>query len=99
MHTQTLFSSRESESAQATRNRLYASSISKLLDRRKGVRTPGELERLAEEFGIDVDVLNGLAKVVNSPSIDTGSMSFWSESLGDSHEEVVVLPVGHSLQV
>jgi len=81
-----------------TRNRLYASSISELLDKRKGVRTLGELERLAEEFGIDLDVLNGLAKVVNSPSIDTGSMSSRSESMGDSHEEVVIAPVGHSLQ-
>jgi len=67
----------ESETLQlspGTRNRLYGSSISELLDKHKSVKTYDELVKLAEEFKIDVDKLRGLVRFVNSPSVDKASI-------------------------
>jgi len=75
--TKQLFESRqleESETQLPTRNRLYAFSISELLDRQKSVKTHDELVRLADEFKIDVDKLKNLVGFVNTPSVDKASI-------------------------
>lgn len=74
-NTKQLFESREESDIQLpTRNRLYAFSISELLDRQKSVKTHDELVKLAEEFKIDVNKLKNLIRFVSSPSVDKTSI-------------------------
>ncbi|PPQ89076.1 hypothetical protein CVT25_006448 [Psilocybe cyanescens] len=67
-----------------TRDQMNATALSALMDRRKSVRTKGELEQLARDFGIGHDVLERLTRFVNSPSIDKASIR---PATGKSEEE------------
>ncbi len=50
-------------------NRLSARSLSNYLDDRKTLNTHAERAKLAKEYGISVELLEELAKHVNSPSV------------------------------
>ena len=95
-NTKQLFESRESSektgSLLPARNRVYAPSITKLLDRHKSVTTHEELVALAEEFKIDADKLKSLARFVNSPSVDEASIRPAPGSKKD--EDVCIVNVG-----
>ncbi|KAF9476596.1 hypothetical protein BDN70DRAFT_159988 [Pholiota conissans] len=102
-NTTRLFESRaKSEQAASvpTKNQLYAFVLSDLLDRRKAVRSRQELEKLANEFNIDVAKLESLARFVNSPSIDKATIrpiAGKSEEDGFMVEAVWIEPqVGHA---
>ncbi|KAF8964656.1 hypothetical protein BDZ97DRAFT_1814929 [Flammula alnicola] len=71
-----LFESRaKSElSSEPTKNQLYAFKLSDLLDRRKDVRSRQDMEKLSDEFGIETDKLESLARFVSSPSIDSATI-------------------------
>ncbi|KAH9483776.1 hypothetical protein JR316_0003252 [Psilocybe cubensis] len=73
-----------STSIRPTRDQMNATALSTLLDRRKSVRTKGELEQLEREFGIGHDALEKLVRFVNSPSIDKASIR---PAAGKSEEE------------
>ncbi|KDQ12310.1 hypothetical protein BOTBODRAFT_34597 [Botryobasidium botryosum FD-172 SS1] len=62
-------SEEEAASLSPIQNRLHASSLSELLDERKSITSTRELADLAKRYGIDVEVLEGVAKYVNSPSV------------------------------
>lgn len=64
----------EASSMQSTRNRLLASSLSELLEARKSMTNPAELETLAKRYKIDVEKLQELCRVVNTPSIDENTV-------------------------
>ncbi|KAF8061530.1 hypothetical protein FPV67DRAFT_283858 [Lyophyllum atratum] len=73
-----LFKSRtESELEAASpvpiRNRLHAATLSELLDKRKSAKSAQDVERLAEQYNIDVAKLEKLARFVNTPSIQSGT--------------------------
>ncbi|KAF5331143.1 hypothetical protein D9619_005745 [Psilocybe cf. subviscida] len=79
--TTRLFDSRaksELELASATggtsANRMYASTLSELLDRRKAARNAQELQKLCEEYGIEPSKLESLARFVSSPSINSSTI-------------------------
>jgi len=55
--------------AQGLVNRLSARSLSNYLDDRKTLATHAERAKLAKEYGISVELLEALAKHVNSPSV------------------------------
>ncbi|CAA7267629.1 unnamed protein product [Cyclocybe aegerita] len=85
--TTKLFESRAeavNESSQPTRNKLYAFVLSDLLDKRKAVKTRADLEKLAKEYNVDVDKLEGLARFVSSPSISNSNVR---PAKGKSEEE------------
>ncbi|KZV91101.1 hypothetical protein EXIGLDRAFT_770263 [Exidia glandulosa HHB12029] len=52
------------------RNKLHASALAQLLDELRDLRTNDEVAQLAERYNMDLDVLERLAQVVNTPSID-----------------------------
>ncbi|KAF9519886.1 hypothetical protein BS47DRAFT_1287787 [Hydnum rufescens UP504] len=66
-------------------NRMTASLLSELLDARKSVRSREELEVLARQYSIEVAVLEGLARSINTPSIGE---QFTSRSVEDGEERV-----------
>ena len=69
IHKTRVLVERQTTSARPVRNRLGATSLSHLLDDRKFVTSSSDLEHLASRYFIDVAVLEGLARFVNSPSI------------------------------
>ncbi|GAA5848120.1 hypothetical protein JCM8547_004417 [Rhodosporidiobolus lusitaniae] len=58
-----------SRSPNAIRNQLSARTLANLLDERKGCKSQKELDELAREYGMDPKVVDGLAKVINAPSV------------------------------
>jgi len=73
--TSRMFESRAQSEADAAslrpvHNRLHGLALSDLLDKRKSVRTPEDLERLAKEYAIDVGKLESLTRFVTSPSVE-----------------------------
>lgn len=60
----------DANAGSSTRNRLLAPSLIDLLDERKAVTSPQELDRLAAKYNMDPSVLESLARFVNSPSAD-----------------------------
>ncbi|TFK26390.1 hypothetical protein FA15DRAFT_292492 [Coprinopsis marcescibilis] len=65
-----LASEEEASSLKPAHNHLYSGSLHALLDERKSAKTPRDLQRLAEKYGVDVDKLENLAKYLNAPSVD-----------------------------
>ncbi|KZO95233.1 hypothetical protein CALVIDRAFT_182549 [Calocera viscosa TUFC12733] len=59
----------EEASESIQKNRFSASTLADLLNERKMARSQAELAKIAEEFNVDVDVLNQLARHVNAPSV------------------------------
>lgn len=53
---------------------MLAGTLHELLEERKSVTTRDELEKLALRYEIDVDKLESVARFVNSPSVDEGSV-------------------------
>lgn len=53
---------------------MLAGTLHELLEERKSVATREELEKLASRYEIDVDKLESVARFVNSPSVDEGSV-------------------------
>ena len=47
--------------------------VHELLDRRKNATSPSSLESVAENYGMDPELLDHLAGVVNSPSVRAGT--------------------------
>lgn len=78
-----------SASPSNVRNRLSAPTLINLLDERKNCTTRKELEDLAVGYDIDLEVLEGLAKFVNSPSI-SGRVEEIRERGPEDGEEVSV---------
>ncbi|KIJ17365.1 hypothetical protein PAXINDRAFT_73792 [Paxillus involutus ATCC 200175] len=74
MYRSRMQSEAEASSTQSTRNRLLASSLSELLEARKSMTNPAELETLAKRYKIDVEKLQELCRVVNTPSIDENTV-------------------------
>ncbi|KAI0080583.1 hypothetical protein K474DRAFT_1637466 [Panus rudis PR-1116 ss-1] len=74
----------EARSPRTLQNRLVASSLSELLDRRREVKSPQELEQLAKQYNIDLEKLEKLARFVNSVSIDENSVT---KTLGEDGVE------------
>jgi len=70
-----LQSEAQARSPQSTHNRLLASSLLDLLQERKSVTSHEEMRRLAERYDIDIAKLESVARIVNSPSIDEGSIT------------------------
>ncbi|OJA14003.1 hypothetical protein AZE42_07007 [Rhizopogon vesiculosus] len=64
----------EASPSHSTRNRLLAASLSELLESRKTIKSQAELQALAERYGIDVTKLTELARFINTPSIDGGTI-------------------------
>lgn len=52
----------------ANKNVMSASALAILLDERKTLQRP-EFEALAKEYGIDVEIVDDLARVLNTPSV------------------------------
>ena len=74
--TNRLFESRAASESEASslkpmRNHLYAASLHELFDAQKSVRSRKDLESLARKYNVDVDKLERLSQVVNSPSVDS----------------------------
>lgn len=69
-----LQSEAEARSTKAIRNRLLASTLIDLLNRRREVKSLDELKELADRYSIDFDKMENLARFVNSPSIDQDSI-------------------------
>ncbi|KAH9919385.1 uncharacterized protein B0H18DRAFT_1122504 [Fomitopsis serialis] len=67
-------SEEDARSLTPTRNRMLAGTLYELLEERKSVTTREELEKLAVRYEIDVDRLENVARFVNSPSVDEGSV-------------------------
>ena len=72
--TNRLFESRakpefEALSPQLSKNHLYSSTLTELLNQRKSAHTQKDLEKLSLEFGIEPDKLESLARFVTSPSV------------------------------
>ncbi|GAA5978197.1 hypothetical protein JCM10908_004268 [Rhodotorula pacifica] len=51
------------------RNLLSAGTLAHLFDERKACKTQAELDELSREFGMDPEIVERLAKHINSPSI------------------------------
>ncbi|GAA5894666.1 hypothetical protein JCM6882_006651 [Rhodosporidiobolus microsporus] len=51
------------------RNQISARTLSLLLDERKDVKTKEEYVELCREYGMEANVVEGLARYINSPSI------------------------------
>jgi uncharacterized protein len=66
-------SSQGVSNAGAIKNRLNAQSIIALLDERKECKSRREVEELAIAYDMDIDILDRLARWINSPSIETGA--------------------------
>ncbi|KAJ3531944.1 hypothetical protein NMY22_g7945 [Coprinellus aureogranulatus] len=71
-----LFQSRAASESEASslkplHNHLYAGSLHELLDARKSVTSRRDLESLARKYNLDVEKLEKLSRVVNSPSVDS----------------------------
>lgn len=64
-------------------------TLSDLLDERKHVATRKELMSLAERYGIDVEKLESVARFVNTPTVEDGSVMTVSDS--DGNEKVTML--------
>ncbi|KZT72278.1 hypothetical protein DAEQUDRAFT_664501 [Daedalea quercina L-15889] len=67
-------SEEDARSLAPTRNKMLAGTLYALLEERKLVTTREELEKLASRYEIDVDKLESVARFVNSPSVDEGSV-------------------------
>ena len=75
-------SEQQAASSQPTKNRILAGDLHSLLTDRKSVMSTQEMESLAGRFTMDVDVLERLSRVVNSPSIDPRSRKYVKEEGG-----------------
>ncbi|TFY78019.1 hypothetical protein EWM64_g5994 [Hericium alpestre] len=64
----------QASSSHAPRNRLLAASLSELLEQRKYLATRDELAKLADQHGIDPDKLENVARFVNTPTVEEGSV-------------------------
>ncbi|KAF9227975.1 hypothetical protein BS17DRAFT_414648 [Gyrodon lividus] len=74
MYRSRVQSETEASSMQSTRNRLLASSLFELLEARKSMVNPAEQETLAKRYQIDVEKLQELCRVVNTPSIEKSTV-------------------------
>jgi len=77
-NTTHLFESRSkselSSSIKPTKNMVYVSILSDLLDKRKAIHSKQDIEALSKEFGVEIETLDRLTRFVNSPSIDSSSI-------------------------
>jgi hypothetical protein len=64
---------------------MTASTLSELLDARKSVKSQAELEALARQYSIEVIILEGLTRSINTPSIGEQSTV---RSVEDGEERV-----------
>lgn len=51
------------------RNQLSAGTLAHLLDERKACKSQAELDEVAKEFGMDPEIVERIARHLNSPSI------------------------------
>lgn len=68
---------------------MVSMALSDLLDERKHVTTRKELESLAERYGIDVEKLESVARFVNTPTVEDGSVRRVTDE--DGNEKVTML--------
>ncbi|KAI5479600.1 hypothetical protein MNV49_003337 [Pseudohyphozyma bogoriensis] len=65
-------STSEAATESSTVNRPSAQSLSNLLDERKSLTSRAEMVALAEEYAIDVELVDSLGRFVNAPSLAEG---------------------------
>lgn len=68
-----------------TPNKLHAFALTDLLNERKSVTTPEELERLARRFGISVAKLQSVSRFISSPSVIGDEAIKVVDSEGEEH--------------
>ena len=90
MYRSRLQSEVEASPAHHTRNRILAASLSELLESRKTVKSQEELRALAERYDVDVAKLTELARFINTPSIDEGTIV---RSVNQDGEETLTMTV------
>lgn len=78
----------EASSARSTHNKLVAGSLQDLLQERKSLTSRDELHKLAQRYDVDPDKLESIARFVNSPSIDEGSIK---RTIGEDGAETVTM--------
>ena len=83
-------SEQQAASHAAPRNRVIASELFDLLERRKNSRSADELKSLAEQHNVDVEVLERLTRSVNTPSPIEGSRQKVVDEEGQERYTVVV---------
>jgi hypothetical protein len=71
-NTSAQLSTQGSSNVGAIKNRLNAQSIIALLDERKECKNRRQVEELAVAYDVDINVLDTLARWVNSPSVELG---------------------------
>ncbi|KAF9065314.1 hypothetical protein BDP27DRAFT_67856 [Rhodocollybia butyracea] len=67
-------SEQEAISMQPSRNRVQASTLSFLLDKSKSASTRQEMIELADQYGVDIEILEKISQYVTSPSIKSDSV-------------------------
>jgi hypothetical protein len=70
-------------SGSTPRNRLQPSDLAGLFDERKTVASQLELDRLAERYNMDGDVVERLARYVNTPSVTEAGTQTARSAEGD----------------
>ncbi|KAA1471341.1 hypothetical protein DENSPDRAFT_776207 [Dentipellis sp. KUC8613] len=80
----------DAASSHAPRNRLLAASLSDLLDQRKYATSRKELEKFAEQYGIEVQKLESVARYVSTPSVDEKTAIRMVEDNGEESITMVV---------
>jgi hypothetical protein len=66
-------SEQQASSSTSTHNRVLAGELVDLFEERKFAKSRQDAERVAQKYGVDVEVLESVAKNVTSPSILEGS--------------------------
>ncbi|UZJ54654.1 hypothetical protein CBS101457_003974 [Exobasidium rhododendri] len=72
-NTSAQLSSQGLSNAGAIKNRLNAQSIIALLDERKECKSRRQVEELAVAYDVDINIVDQLARWVNSPSVESDS--------------------------
>lgn len=80
----------EATSLQSTKNRLLASSLTELLEKRKSITNDAELETLAKQYHVDAETLRLLGRVVNTPSIDEKTVARTTDERGEESLTMMV---------
>jgi hypothetical protein len=78
-------------SNRAPRNRLQVPVLASLLDERKALTSRFELDRLAERYNMDGELLERLARYVNTPSVSKEAVRM---TMTENNEQVKKMLVG-----
>ncbi|KZP20851.1 hypothetical protein FIBSPDRAFT_861298 [Athelia psychrophila] len=82
MHQAVMQSEAEADPSNSTRNRILSATLADLLNERK-MATRKEVERLANDSGIDVAKLESLARYLNTPGVGDGTRTVLKHGNGE----------------